>query len=129
MTTPARRFDAPTSFTAEMTREERVAVIERLRPQLPHLDELASPARLAAMNDDQVHGTYDGVLRCVELEREDAQIREDRAALAMVNVVTSMPAGIESSKTKLDAAHEKAEAERIEASKGGPPAGAMVKKS
>lgn len=122
--TTHQRFDAP--ITETETRAHHLEVIARLRdqPALAHLRDMFDPEQLAAKSDDWVRACHDGALLEIERratrEREDAQIREDRAALGRVNVVchdAQMP-----EQNRLEEALKKADADAKKASEAGPPA-------
>ncbi len=117
-----------------MNREQQLDVIERVRgrAELTHLNERTSREHLDGKSDDYVRATYDGVLARIEQvaarEREDAEIRADRAALAAVHEVIMAPDFARANESRLDAAIRKHDAERATQALGGVPVGALVKK-
>jgi hypothetical protein len=104
----------PTKKEGEKTvpmsdKDVRVAALAKVDPDL----------KLDGKSDDYVTARFDLVCESVKGERKE---------LGAVNESTVKPAGAQPTKSVLDAAHEKAEAERRHAAQAGPPVGAMVRK-
>lgn len=90
-------------------KEIRIAVIAKVDPAL----------KLDGKTDAYIEARFD-------LATES--VKTDRSELGKVNETTMTPAGSTPTKSVLDAAHEKAEADRKIAAQAGPPVGALVRK-
>lgn len=126
------RTDAGEAKKGEDARvDARIALVDSARSILgkdfDHKGKSARDIRIAALvkvdpaakfdgkSDDYVEAAFDIAV---------TSVKTDRAELGKVNEITQAPAPVK--KSRLDEAHEKAEAERIEAAKAGPPACASV---
>lgn len=100
---------AETSFAGKTDREVRTAALVKVDPA----------SKFDGKSDDYVTAAFDIAVKSV---------KTDRTALGKVNEIVT-DATTTQTKSLLDQAHDRVDAERKQAAQAGPPAGAMVRKT
>ncbi len=96
-------------FAGKSDKDVRVAALTKIDPA----------AKFDGKSEDYIAASFDIAVKTVQ---------SDRAELGKVNETATGAAATAPTKSKLDEAHDKAEADRVAASKAGPPPGALTRK-